>query len=124
MNTAQVYKWTDLSSDNPIPLLERRRVIGEKVMISNVVLKTGCCVTTHAHENEQFAVVLSGRVRFGLDAEGSSERSEVTLGAGEILFLPANVPHSALALEDTNILDVFSPPCAQTGIDHQGRNKE
>ena len=30
--------------------------------------------------------------------------------AGEVLVIPANVPHEATALEDTYDLDVFSPP--------------
>lgn len=29
---------------------------------------------------------------------------------GEVLVIPPHVPHSALALEDTIDLDVFSPP--------------
>ena len=37
---------------------------------------------------------------------------EVDVNAGEILFIPANLPHSAIALEDTVDLDVFSPPRA------------
>jgi quercetin dioxygenase-like cupin family protein len=34
---------------------------------------------------------------------------EVTVHAGEVLFIPSNVPHRAVALEDTLDLDVFSP---------------
>jgi quercetin dioxygenase-like cupin family protein len=30
--------------------------------------------------------------------------------AGEVLVIPSNVPHRALALEDTLDVDVFSPP--------------
>jgi quercetin dioxygenase-like cupin family protein len=30
--------------------------------------------------------------------------------AGEVLTIPPNLPHSALALEDTLVLDIFSPP--------------
>jgi len=37
--------------------------------------------------------------------------------AGEILHLPSFVPHSAEALEDTLVLDIFSPPSEKTGID-------
>ncbi|MFT4604950.1 MAG: ribosomal protein L16 Arg81 hydroxylase, partial [Rhodothermales bacterium] len=29
---------------------------------------------------------------------------------GEVLHLPAHVPHEAVALEDTLDLDIFSPP--------------
>jgi quercetin dioxygenase-like cupin family protein len=30
--------------------------------------------------------------------------------AGEVLVIPYNVPHEAVALEDTLDVDVFSPP--------------
>lgn len=119
---AASYRWTDLPKDEPMALLERRRVIGERAMISHVLLRPGCDVPTHAHENEQFACVLRGRVRFGLGAEGSPARREVVLGGGEVLHLPARVPHSAYALEESLILDVFSPPSATTGIDRPSRS--
>jgi len=105
-----------------MPLLERQRIIGEKMMLSRVFLRKGCDVPTHSHENEQFACVMSGKVLFGLGDVGSETRREVTLGTGEVMHLPANVPHSALALEDTLILDLFSPPSKTTGIDRPNRS--
>jgi quercetin dioxygenase-like cupin family protein len=35
---------------------------------------------------------------------------EIVVGAGEVLCIPPNVPHEAVALEDTVDLDVFNPP--------------
>lgn len=110
---ASVHAWDELGVDRPMARLERRRVIGEWVMISHVTLEKGFTVAVHAHENEQFACVLSGRIRFSLPEEGR----EVTLTGGEVLHLPANVPHGAEALERTVILDVFSPPSEKTGVD-------
>jgi quercetin dioxygenase-like cupin family protein len=31
------------------------------------------------------------------------------VGKGQVLLIPSNVPHSAVALEDTLDLDIFSP---------------
>jgi len=101
-------------------LLERQRIIGEKAMLSRVLLRKGCDVPTHSHENEQFACILSGRLRFGIGAEGSPQRREVIVSAGEVLHLPSNIPHSAFAEEETLVLDIFSPPSAATGIDRKG----
>ena len=39
--------------------------------------------------------------------------SEVVVKAGEVLCIPANMPHEAWALEDTLDLDVFTPPRAR-----------
>ncbi len=113
---ARVYRWTDLPTDSPMPLIERRRIIGQKMMISQVMLEEGFVVPSHAHENEQFACVIRGRIRFGLGVEGSPEHQEIELTGGEVLHLPANVPHSAEALDETLILDLFSPPSEKTGI--------
>lgn len=106
-------RWTDLPADTPMPLLERRRVIGSQCMISHVSLKKGCVVPTHAHENEQMVCVLSGCLRFTL-ANGVTD-----VRAGEVLHLPPNAPHAAEALEDSAVLDVFAPPSAMTGIDRR-----
>ena len=37
------------------------------------------------------------------------EGREVVVRAGEVLTIPSNVPHRAVALEDTLDLDIFSP---------------
>ena len=98
--------WEDIPEDNPIPLLSRRRFKGERMMLASVVLKKGCHVHTHQHDNEQIACVMRGQALFG---------------PGEVLHLPSNLPHSVVALEDTRILDLFSPPTDQMGVDDQGR---
>lgn len=114
-----VYQWDALPKDHPMEKIARQRIIGEKMMISKVVLDCGCIVPTHRHENEQFACIMSGALRFGLGAEGSAERREIIVKAGEVLHLPSNLPHSAEAIEDTVVLDLFSPPSAATGIDRR-----
>ncbi len=114
---AMKYRWDDLPKDQPMAMLARRRIIGEQMMISQVFLQKGCKVPTHAHENEQFACIISGELKFGIGAEGSAERYEVNVKAGEVIHLPSNIPHSADAVVDTVVLDLFSPPSATTGID-------
>lgn len=120
METATAHRWSDLTVDNPMPMLERRRVLGTHAMLSHVTLHKGCVVPSHAHANEQFACILSGKLKFGIGTPGSLEHRYVTVEAGGVLHLPGNVPHSAEALEETVVLDVFSPPSATTGIDRQG----
>jgi quercetin dioxygenase-like cupin family protein len=105
--------WSELPHDAPMEKLERRRVIGSEAMISHVTLHAGCDVPVHAHANEQFSCVLSGKVRFRL-----ADR-EVVLGAGDVLHLPGHAPHGAHAIETAVVLDVFAPPSAVTGIDER-----
>ena len=121
--TASVIRWRDLPQDHPMPLIDRRRIIGRHLMVSEVHLHKGFKVPTHHHANEQFAWVTTGSVRFGFGAEGSAERREVTLTAGEVLVLGPDVPHSAEALEDSVVIDMFSPPSEKTGVDAHGSAK-
>jgi quercetin dioxygenase-like cupin family protein len=115
--TATRYRWAELSRDQPMNLLDRARVIGEHVMLSEVRLQKGCFVPTHAHANEQFACIISGRLRFGIGDEADPERREVIVEGGEVMHLPPNIPHSAEALQETLVIDVFSPTSEKTGID-------
>ena len=52
-----------------------------------------------------------------LDAPSQRIPIEFFVGPGEVLHLPSNCPHSAEALEETVVLDIFSPPSERTGID-------
>lgn len=113
------FNWNDVAEDNPIELLARRMITGEQMLVARVHLKKGCNVHTHHHVSEQMAVMISGHVRWGLGKEGSPERHEVEMRGGEVMWLPANVPHSVVALEDSEIIDILSPP-GKMGVDNQG----
>ena len=112
------FVWDQLPIDSPMELLTRQRVIGQNAMLARVVLHKGCDVKTHAHDNEQFVVMLTGRCMFGLGAPGAADYEEIELRGGEVLVLPGNVPHSCRALEDSQILDLFSPISEKTGVDN------
>ncbi len=113
---AAVYRWSALESDQPMPQIDRRRVIGTHAMLSHLVLGKGIVVPVHAHENEQFAIVLDGHVRFTLeDDHGATRTADVR--AGEMLHLPPNVRHGATAVETSTVIDVFAPPSDNTGVD-------
>ena len=115
--SARKYRLTDLPKDSPMPLIERRRIFGQRMMISEVFLTKGFDLASHEHDNEQMVVVLKGRCLFGLGQPGTPEHRELEVRAGEVLHLPSNVPHSCKALEDTRILDLFSPVSEKTGVD-------
>ncbi|PHQ82032.1 MAG: hypothetical protein COB69_02990 [Phycisphaera sp.] len=86
-----------------MPLIDRQRIIADKMMISRVLLHKGFRVERHQHANEQIAVVLSGKVNFLLGEAGTDGEYTKTLTAGQAIVLPANVPHGAEAIEDTLI---------------------
>ena len=106
-STATFYRWNDLPRERVSALLDRRLITGDRVMVSHVYLKKGCIVPEHRHENEQITYILEGSLRLWF---GHDKKSEVTLGPGEVLRIPPNLPHGAEALEDTVDVDIFSPP--------------
>jgi quercetin dioxygenase-like cupin family protein len=109
---ARPYRWSEAEEDNPIPLLTRKRIWGEKMLLARVKLEKGCLVAVHTHESEQIAVLISGHVRWTVAGE------QFEMGEGEVLHLASNVPHGIEALEDTEIIDILSPPGAM-GVDSQ-----
>jgi quercetin dioxygenase-like cupin family protein len=96
--------WDSVELEHLNPLLKRQFVVGENVMVARVLLKRGCVVPLHSHHNEQITYILEGALKFGLNDQ------EITVRAGEVLCIPPNVPHEAVALEDTVDLDIFTPP--------------
>lgn len=111
-----IHRWTDLPQDHPMDLIDRRRIVGDNAMISEVFLHKGFKLATHSHANEQIAMVMSGRVRFTIN-EGMPDEDTCELEGGQVIVFQPNVPHAAEALEDTLIYDVFSPPSDTTGVD-------
>ncbi len=84
----------------------RRRIVadGEKLMVVEVQLDMGASIARHQHPHEQISYVLSGRVRF--EVEGQPKE----VSTGGTIHLPSNVPHAVTALENSLVLDMFSPP--------------
>jgi quercetin dioxygenase-like cupin family protein len=101
-------RWSDIAPEQLNPLLTRQFVHGDQSMFARIVLKKGCLVPRHHHLNEQITFITQGALRFLLGEEGSIV--EKIIREGEILVIPANLPHSAEALEDTIDFDIFAPP--------------
>ncbi|WP_230981043.1 cupin domain-containing protein [Gemmatimonas groenlandica] len=103
--------WDDLPIEELTPLIGRRLIYSEKMMLAHVYLKKGAIVPAHDHINEQFTYVLSGTLRFWLGEHADAPGDTFTdVGAGDVLVIPSNVRHRAEALEDTLDVDIFNPP--------------
>ncbi|HXP39257.1 MAG TPA: cupin domain-containing protein [Candidatus Acidoferrales bacterium] len=102
----QYIPWHTIPLEELNPLLQRQFVVGQEIMVARVLLKKGCIVPEHSHHNEQLTYILDGALKFWIDGQ------EIVVRAGEVLCIPAHMPHKAEALEDTVDLDVFNPPRA------------
>lgn len=103
------FRWNDLPVETVTDQLGRKVITGDQMMIAQVFLDEGAVVPKHSHHNEQITYIVSGALRFWI---GEDESEVIEVRAGEVLHIPAHVPHKALALEDTLDVDVFSPPRA------------
>ena len=105
MNTvpATLHRWSDIAPEQINPAIARQYITADRVTIARFELKRGGVVPRHAHENEQVSVVLSGALLFRIDGR------EVTVRAGEVMQLPGDLAHEVEVLEDTIVMDVFSP---------------
>ncbi len=101
------FRWDDLPREKVTDQISRKVITGQDMMIAHVLLDEGAVVPMHHHVNEQITYILSGALRFWI---GDEHADPIDVRAGEVLHIPAHVPHKALALEDTLDVDVFSPP--------------
>jgi len=104
--TVTYYKWDEIPRETVSPLLDRKLITGDRMMLAHVYLKKGCIVPKHTHENEQLTYILEGALRFWI---GEDESQQLVVRAGEVLHIPSMVPHKAEALEDTLDVDIFDP---------------
>jgi len=97
------YIWDEMEKEVLSPTIARKIITGEKAMVSQVFLAKGAVVPEHHHESEQITYILEGALEFHLEGR------QIVVYAGQVLRIPSNVPHKAVALEDTLDLDIFSP---------------
>jgi quercetin dioxygenase-like cupin family protein len=97
------YTWDEMETEKMSECIGRKIISGEKAMVAQVFLAKGAVVPEHFHESEQITYILEGALKFQLEGR------EIVVGKGQVLRIPSNVPHSAVALEDTLDLDIFSP---------------
>jgi quercetin dioxygenase-like cupin family protein len=95
--------WKTMEVEQLNDKLSRQMISGENATISQLLLTKGATVPRHSHTNEQYSWIISGSLKFIFDDR------EILVGAGEILVIPPNVAHSAVALEDTVDVDIFAP---------------
>jgi quercetin dioxygenase-like cupin family protein len=84
----------------------RRRIMtdGEKLMQTEVHFEPGAVGALHNHPHEQATFVVRGRVRFSIDG------LEKEYTAGQYIYIPPNAVHGTVAVEESLLLDTFSPP--------------
>ncbi len=87
------------------PGINRRTIAsGDSMYQMRAELAAGSRLPEHVHPQEQIAHVISGRMK--LIVAGVAHE----LVAGSAFYLGSNVPHGVETIEDTIVIDTFSPP--------------
>lgn len=94
----------EIPEEKIAPLISRKLITGEKEMVVFWKMKAGAHAAAHRHPHEQIFWVRSGTMEFRL---GDEKR---TCRAGDMGVVPGGVEHEAWFPEDTEVIDIFSPP--------------
>ena len=78
-------------------------VHGDKTLMAQFKVAKGSAIPVHSHPHEQTGILISGKLRFNVDGEILDAET------GDSWCLSGGVEHSAEALEDSVIIEVFSP---------------
>lgn len=82
-----------------------RKVLASKgkLMTTELNIKKGVCAPKHSHPHEQSNYILKGSMKFEIGLE------TVVLEEGDSCYIEPNVPHKATALEDSRMMEIFTP---------------
>jgi len=96
-------KWDDIPYEKLNDKFLRKIAYDGKIMIGLTEVAEGYVVPAHSHPNEQTTFVMSGKWRFTIDGKVTD------VGPNEMIFIPADVVHTATALESLVAYDIFTP---------------
>ena len=99
----QLLRWSEIKEEKLNDKITRKLAVGQNEMVGRLWLAKGAAVPPHKHVSEQITMVMSGALKFTIGGK------DITVREGEVLVIPPNVVHSALALEDSDDIDSFSP---------------
>jgi len=99
----QLFRWAEIKEEKLNEKITRKLAVGKNEMIGRLHLEKGAVVPPHKHLAEQITMVMSGALKFTIDGK------DTTVLAGEVFIIPPNVVHSAVALEESDDFDAFSP---------------
>ena len=106
-----LFRWDALELDKVTEMIARKVIPGVNEKLAQTYFKKGALVPQHSHAGEQMIYVLQGALRIVADG------GEFTVREGEVLVVPAGVPHQSEALDDTFVMDALAIPASgDTGI--------
>ena len=102
--------WTPVMGESCIPANSMRLkpiVVADKVEASMIQFDKGAYSSPHEHADVQIGFCLKGKVEFIIRDDSGEWTQMVT--AGMAYVLPPNVAHGERVLEDTELIEIWSP---------------
>ena len=96
--------WDDIPWEPVNDDVSRKVVMGDHLMMVMYRFREGITWPEERHAAEQGGYILQGKVEF------HSGDDTLVLGPGESYFIESNVPHYTHFIEETILIDIFSPP--------------
>ncbi len=100
---AVLYHWSALPKEAVGTNITRQFFNGERMTIARFELKKGGRAKSHTHEAEEVMCVLKGAITVTIGGKESLVRE------GDVMEIPGGLDHELVALEDSEILDAFTP---------------
>ena len=98
------YKKDSAGYKEKLPGLNIKTLVhGERTSFTEMLLKKGTVVPMHKHFHEQTGYLVKGKLLFNIAGE------EIIAEPGDSWNIAGNVEHAAEALEETVLIEVFSP---------------
>ncbi len=98
------YKHNDEGFTQILPGIRIKTLVhGERTLFSEFRMEAGSRLPDHSHPHEQTGYLVSGRMRLITEADSFEA------GPGDSWCIPGNVKHRAELLEDSVVVEVFSP---------------
>jgi quercetin dioxygenase-like cupin family protein len=85
-------------------VLRRTLGHGEKMLLAEFTAAGGSEVPTHSHPHAQVGYMVQGRMQLTVGDQTQ------TVEGGDSYYIPGDIPHGAVMLEDSVVVDVFCPP--------------
>lgn len=104
LSREKMLDWAEIPREELNEKLVRQAFHTAQMTVARLELKAGGRVPVHAHHNEQVTMVQSGALKFVM-----GDGSERVVRGGQVLELPAHVPHGVEVLEDSVAIDLFTP---------------
>lgn len=90
---------------SPFPGVTRKNLVwGERMLLTQIIMRSGSVVAAHDHPYEQMGYCITGAIELQV---GSEKR---VCRAGTAWSIPSGAEHAAVALENSVLVEAFSPP--------------